>query len=185
MLEMADWMRRAWERLRAEQGLPSDARAVVVSIPRQELALLEGSRVLARYPVSTSRFGVGCEQDSGRTPTGAHRVAARIGEGAEPGAVFKGRVPTGEVVLPVATSELEAPDFITSRILWLEGLEAGRNCGAGVDTRERYIYIHGTAHEGFIGQPASHGCVRMRNDDVIALFDQVPEGTLVYLSDMA
>lgn len=178
-------MRLAWERLRAEQGLPPGARAVVVSIPRQELALLEGGRVLARYPVSTSRFGVGCEQDSGRTPTGAHRVAARIGEGAEPGTVFKGRVPTGAVVAPLAAGGFDAPDFITSRILWLEGLETGHNCGAGVDTRARYIYIHGTAHEGLIGQPASQGCVRMRNEDVIALFDQVPEGTLVYLTDVA
>jgi lipoprotein-anchoring transpeptidase ErfK/SrfK len=185
MPDIDAWMQEAWERLRAEQGLPPEARALVVSIPRQELALLEGGTVLARYPVSTSRFGAGCEQDSGRTPTGAHRVAARIGEGAEPGAVFKGRAPTGEVVQPQAGSAADAPDVITSRILWLEGLEAGHNCGAGVDTHERYIYIHGTANEGLIGQPASQGCVRMRNSDVIALFNEVPAGTLVYLTGEA
>jgi lipoprotein-anchoring transpeptidase ErfK/SrfK len=177
-----DWVSRGLERLRADQGLPQDARALVVSIAHQELVLLEGGRVLARYPVSTSRFGAGCEQDSGRTPTGAHRVAARIGAGAESGTVFKGRVPTGEIVPPMMESAADAPDFITSRILWLEGLEAGHNCGCGVDTRERYIYIHGTAHEGLIGQPASQGCVRMRNADVIALFDAVPDGTLAYLT---
>lgn len=110
---------------------------------------------------------------------GLHRVAEKIGEGAAVGAVFLGRKPTGEVVLPGSADP--GRDAITTRILWLEGLEDGLNAGGTVDTRSRYIYIHGTPHEGQIGSPASRGCVRMRNADVIELFERTPTGTHVLI----
>ena len=116
-------------------------------------------KLLRRYPVSTSRFGVGTEPGSLRTPPGTFRVAEKFGGGEPLGAVFKSRRPTGENGLGAADD-----DLVLTRILWLEGAEA-----ANANTRERYIYIHGTNHESLIGEPASHGCVRMRNADVAEL----------------
>ena len=150
-------------------------RKIRVSIAAQWLDLLEIStpeRVLASFPVSTSGFGLGFEPGSNKTPLGQFVVGEKIGEGAPLGAVFVGRVPTGEV------AALENPgdprDQVTTRILWLEGLDP-----ANANTRERYIYIHGTNHEEQIGEPCSHGCVRMRNADVAQLFDLVEPGTPV------
>ncbi len=148
-----------------------------VSIAAQRLDLLgtgeaNQERVLASFPVSTSGFGLGSEPGSQKTPLGRFAVAEKIGDDAPLGAVFVGRVPTGEV------AALQSPgypeDRITTRILWLEGLEP-----ENANTHERYIYIHGTNHEEQIGEPCSHGCVRMRNTDVAQLFDLVEPGTEV------
>lgn len=130
------------------------------------------------WPVSTGLAGFGCQQDSGRTPTGMHRIGAMIGADAPLGMVFKSRQATGEIVSPGVRRE---GDFITSRILWLEGLEPGHNQGPGLDSRERYIYIHGTPHAARLGTPASAGCVRMRDTHVARLFKKVGTGTLVYI----
>ncbi|MBF0192348.1 MAG: L,D-transpeptidase [Magnetococcales bacterium] len=130
------------------------------------------------WPVSTGKTGFGCQQESGRTPTGLHRICATFGDQAPAGTVFKSRQPTGEILQPDQHPE---GDFITTRILWLEGLEEGHNRGEGIDSRSRYIYIHGTPHTDRLGHPASAGCVRMRDADVIQLFPWTPTGTLVII----
>ena len=130
------------------------------------------------WPISTAAAGFGNRQDSGQTPVGLHRIAACIGEGAPCGMVFKSRVATGEVV---AECQQPAGDFITTRILWLEGLEEGVNRGEGCDSHDRYIYIHGTPYTHLLGQPASAGCVRMDNRHIIELFARVRTGTLVFI----
>jgi UDP-N-acetylmuramate--alanine ligase len=157
------------------------AKLVVVDVAHQRVHLLEGGRVTLSAGVSTSVHGVGGEAGSNRTPLGWHRVAARIGAGAEPGTVFKSREPTGDVW----RGEVRADDLITTRILWLDGLEPGQNRGPGCDSRERYIYFHGTNHEDRLGEPASSGCIRMSNADVVRLFDRVGEGDLVVIPDPA
>ena len=131
------------------------------------------------YPVSTSRFGLGQQKDSFQTPTGIHRICEMIGNGEPLGRVFKSRQPTSQLCrIDNADSQL---DVISTRILWLEGLQPGLNQGGDVDSRQRYIYIHGTADEAHIGEPASIGCVRMKNVDVVALFERVQVGDLVVI----
>jgi L,D-transpeptidase YbiS len=153
-----------------------------ISIPEQRLRLLDdGGTVLADYPVSTALNGPGERKNSGCTPRGKHIVRAKIGEGQPVGAVFIGRRPTGEVWSPELAAEHPARDFILSRILWLSGCEVGVNRLGDVDSMQRYIYIHGTPDTEPMGVPRSHGCIRMRNADVIALFDQVPVGTPVII----
>ncbi len=149
----------------------------MVSVEAQRLTLLHREREVISYPVSTSRNGIGNRQNSFQTPMGWHRVSDWIGEGLPLGAVMKGRVPTGEVLPPDAWVSDAPQDTITTRILWLDGLEEGRNRGGEVDSRERYIYIHGTNHEQLIGRPASGGCVRMRNRDVLDLFNRTKDKT--------
>jgi lipoprotein-anchoring transpeptidase ErfK/SrfK len=142
---------------------------IVVSVADQRLDLLENGRPLASFPVSTSAWGLGTEPGSNKTPTGRFRVAEMIGADAPPGAVFRSRLATGET-----GEEANPEDLVQTRILWLEGVEP-----ENANTKERYVYIHGTNHEREIGQPVSHGCIRMRNRDVIALFESVGPGTTV------
>jgi lipoprotein-anchoring transpeptidase ErfK/SrfK len=142
-----------------------------VSLESQALRLIDAGREIARYPVSTARNGPSCAEGSGGTPTGWHAVVERYGEGAPAGTVFRDRLPTGEIVDPAAASD--GRDLILSRILRLAGEETGHNRGPGVDSYERFIYIHGTNREDRIGTPASAGCVRMRNADIIDLFERV------------
>ncbi len=151
-------------------GLPD--RVVVVDPFRQSLGLLDRGLLGAACPVSTAANGLGCEEGSYKTPTGWHQIARRIGEGAEPGAVFRAREATGEIWRGEATAE----DLILTRVLTLEGLEPGHNQGPGVDSLERYIYLHGTNQEADLGRPVSHGCVRLSNADIVDLFDRVAEG---------
>ena len=140
-----------------------------ISVRDQRLDLLSGENVLSSYPVSTSRFGLGSEEGSMKTPLGKFKIGEKIGHGLPVGTVFRSRI-------PLAPEEATPPtdDLILSRILWLDGLEE-RNA----NTRDRFIYIHGTNHEEEIGRAASHGCIRMKNADLLALFDQVPLGTEV------
>jgi lipoprotein-anchoring transpeptidase ErfK/SrfK len=141
----------------------------------------DGDMLIREYPVSTARNGLGEQCGSYCTPRGRHRIAEKIGAGQPLYAVFKARVPTGEIW----SRDLEAiepdRDWILTRILWLDGLDEGRNKGGQKDTHDRYIYIHGTNEEHLIGQPVSHGCIRMKNADVAELFDQVKEGTEVVI----
>lgn len=143
---------------------------VVISVPDQRLAVVENGLTLAQFPVSTSKFGVGDRPRSYATPLGMMEVAAKIGDHAPVGTVFKGRRPTGEILRPNAPGR----DPIVTRILHLRGLDS---CNAGAFSRG--IYIHGTAEEWKIGQPASYGCIRMRSRDVIRLFDSVAVGTKI------
>ena len=152
---------------------------IVVSLARQELRLYAGDTCQARYLVSTSRYGPGERMDSQCTPRGQHRIRARIGAGLPPGAVLVGRRPTGEVCTGELVRQFPTRDWILTRILWLCGCEPGRNRLAKVDSMQRFIYIHGTPDQEVMGVPQSHGCIRMRNTDVLELFDQVSIGTLV------
>jgi lipoprotein-anchoring transpeptidase ErfK/SrfK len=131
--------------------------------------LKSGRRKLAEYPVSTALLGVGFKAGSFKTPTGRFRIAEKIGQGMPIGTVFKSRRP-----IKATKKLLREDDLVMTRILWLDGLEP-RNA----NTHDRYIYIHGTNHEESIGAPAGHGCVRMKNADVVELFDLVTEGTPV------
>lgn len=153
-----------------------------MSIDQQKLWYFQGSDCEC-YTVSTARAGRGCLQDSLQTPEGLHRICEKIGAGAVPGMVFKARQPTGQLASQWPTPE---DNLITSRILWLDGLEPGRNQGVNdlgqvVDTRRRFVYIHGTNQTDKLGQPNSHGCVQLSDHDVIRLFEAVPVGTPVLL----
>ncbi|HEC28675.1 MAG TPA: L,D-transpeptidase [Gammaproteobacteria bacterium] len=159
---------------------PQD-RIILVNVDRQQLSLYEQDICLQKWPVSTSSRGTGCLKDSLMTPTGVHRIAEKIGRHAKIMSLFKARVDTGQKAVIFNGDTESGEDQITSRILWLKGLEAGLNLGGDVDTYARYIYIHGTPEEGLIGKPASQGCIRMRNDDVIKLFELVDCNTLVYI----
>lgn len=139
----------------------------------------DGDHLLREYPVSTATKGAGEQSGSYCTPRGRHRIAEKIGAGLPHNSVLVARMPTGEIWSPELDRQQPGRDWILSRILWLDGLESGRNRGGQVDTHARYIYIHGTHEEHRIGTPASHGCIRMKNSDVIELFDLVEAGTEV------
>lgn len=140
-----------------------------IHVPSQTLDLLDGETLVRRYVISTSRHGIGTEPGSNKTPAGHFRIAEKIGDGAAPGEVFKSRMPTGEI-----GQEGDEYDHVQTRIMWLDGLDADN-----ANTHDRYIYIHGTNAESQLGTPASHGCVRMSNLDVIDLYDRVASGTEV------
>jgi lipoprotein-anchoring transpeptidase ErfK/SrfK len=146
-------------------------KSIHVSIPDQQLTVKENEQPIRTYPVSTSRFGIGTEEGSFKTPTGRFRVAEKIGSDMPNRTVFVGRVP-----LPADEGLPPTEDLVMSRILWLDGLDE-----QNANTRDRFVYIHGTQHEDRIGTAASHGCVRMRNADVIELFEMVDEGTPVVI----
>ena len=156
-------------------------RLIRVSIPDQRLELLEGGVAVASYPVSTARNGPGERRDSGCTPRGWHRVRIKIGAGLPLNTVFVGRRPTGEIYGSELAAGYPERDWILTRILWLTGLEAGFNRGGDQDTLRRYIYIHGCPDEAPMGIPLSHGCIRMRNQDVLDLFDRVEAGDWVFV----
>lgn len=162
---------------------PEDAHVIVVDVRQQRLYLLDHGRLQVSYRVSTSQWGIGNREGSNRTPVGVFRIAQKFGEGAPAGSIFKSRRDTGELARIITNPENRSErDLVTSRVMWLTGLQPGFNEGGDVDTHSRYIYIHGTPEEGRIGIPSSHGCVRMLNADVIALFNRVPVGTLVYIA---
>jgi len=169
-----------FEANRARPGAPRTLpdRLLVVDVERQTATLILKGTAAACWPVSTARNGIGGAENSFKTPPGWHRIAQKIGAGAEPGAVFSSRELTGEVW----HGEGAETDLILTRILTLDGLEEGVNRGPGCDSLERYIYIHGSNHEAEIGRPASCGCVRMSNADVATLFDAAQEGDLILIA---
>ncbi len=152
-----------------------------IDIALQQLRLVHDSTTLRSYTVSTTLNGVGETHGSGCTPRGQHRVRAKVGAGCAPGTVFVGRRATGEIYSPTLAAQHLGRDWILSRILWLTGYEPGVNRGGAVDTLRRYIYLHGCPDGLPMGVPASHGCVRMTNTDVIDLFDRVAVGTWVHI----
>ena len=153
----------------------------IVEVSTQMLFIYTKMRCIAEYPVSTSRFGTGQVQDSYKTPLGIHCVKEKIGSNADFAELFDARVRTHKYASiehqPVSTDK----ECITTRILWLSGLEENFNLGGNVDSYRRYIYIHGTHEEGLIGQPVSQGCVRMKNEDVINLFEQLQINSLIII----
>jgi len=153
---------------------------LVVSISQQTLTVFNTqNEVLAHYSISTAAKGIGCEKNSGCTPLGKHIIRAKIGNGLPTGSVFVGRRPTGEICTSELMAEFPNRDWILTRILWLSGTEVGVNRLGNVDTMQRYIYIHGTPESNPMGVIGSHGCVRMRNADIMALFDKVDVGVEV------
>jgi lipoprotein-anchoring transpeptidase ErfK/SrfK len=154
---------------------------IVISVADQVLRLRERGEDRLVFPVSTASRGTGCRNGSHCTPLGLHRIRLKVGAGCAPGTVFVRRRPTGEVCTPELERRFPDRDWMLTRLLWLEGLERGVNRGGDADTLRRFIYIHGTADEARIGSPTSHGCVRMRNADIVRLFDAVAAGTLVDL----
>jgi hypothetical protein len=151
---------------------------LTVNISKQTVLLFENGTFVKKYPCSTSRFGIGQIEGSNCTPLGLHCIAEKIGDGKPAGTIFKSREVVGNV------SELGvAAGKITTRIMWLEGLEPGFNQGGNVDTHDRYIYIHGTGDQESIGRPASHGCIQLADADLIALFDLLPSGTLIWIAE--
>ena len=153
-------------------------RWLLVDTEKQHLFLVREGVIMAQWPVSTALVGLDNRENSGGTPIGVHRVGRKIGDNLPLGTVFLSREPTGETWNPEWNNDevLRPKDLILSRILILHGLEPGVNLGPGVDSRERYIYVHGTNREDLVGQPVSHGCVRMNNQDIIELFELIEEG---------
>lgn len=154
---------------------------LIVDISEQRLYLMQNDRILESFPISTSKYGEGSVVNSFKTPLGLHEIKEKIGENAEINTIFISRINTmrkAEIYKSIYDS---SNDYVTSRILWLSGLEVGLNKGSGIDSYDRYIYIHGTHEEGLIGQKASDGCIRMFNKDVVHLFNIVSKGTKVYI----
>jgi len=152
---------------------------VRIDISKQRMTLFDDECRVKLFGISTSKFGVGSKSGSNKTPLGLHQIVSKIGKNAVLGAVFVRRRKTGEVARISRRIGRASKDLITTRILWLKGLEPGVNCGEGIDSFRRCIYIHGTPDEGLIGRRASHGCIRMKNKDIVMLFGLVTRGTIV------
>ena len=152
---------------------------IEVDLSKQEMMLLKGGNVVKRYSISTGKNGVGEEMNSGKTPRGRHIIRAKIGAHAPENTVFVGRRPTGELYTPQLRRQFPDRDWILTRIFWLSGLEPGKNRLGDVDTMRRYVYIHGTPDDVQMGVPGSKGCIRMRNSDIIELFDLVSARSLI------
>jgi lipoprotein-anchoring transpeptidase ErfK/SrfK len=157
------------------QHIPSNY--IFVSIPEQTLTLICNKTLRTSYPVSSSRFGTGNRAGSFQTPQGIHIIAEKIGDGVPPGRIFRDRNDTGENWV----QGMESENCILTRILRLRGCEDGINRGEGIDSYDRYIYIHGTNNEHLVGTPMSHGCICMKNADSIDLYDRVWEGMFVVI----
>ena len=152
-----------------------------IDVNKQQLTLLQDDTVLASYAISTAKNGIGQQNGSECTPSGWHTVRAKIGGGAIENTVFAGRRDTGEIFSEELRHNHPERDWILTRILWLSGLEQGKNRGGEVDTMRRYIYIHGCPDSDSFSTPSSHGCVKMRNKDIIELFNNIDAGTRVLI----
>ncbi len=152
---------------------------IKIDLARQKLFLYQGLELAESYSVSTSRDGPGEQMDSGCTPRGLHRIRIMIGDGEPENSVFVGRRPTGEIFTAELGQKFPQRDWILTRILWLTGLEPGRNRGGRNDTLRRFIYIHGAPDSEPMGVPLSHGCIRMRNRDLLDLYPHVDTATII------
>lgn len=152
---------------------------ILIHLATQQLQLIEDGLTVASYPISSAKQGVGQQQGSMQTPLGEHYIRAKIGAGAPINSVFVGRRSTGEIYSAALAAAYPHRDWILTRIMWLCGCQPGFNRLGSVDSFRRYIYIHGTPDSEPMGVPASHGCIRMRNTDVVSLFDRVRLGTAV------
>ena len=152
-----------------------------VSIENQKIYRIQSKDIIEAYDISTSKYGIGNQMGSNKTPTGLHKINSKYGHKTPVNGRMIGRVFYGQIAKIFSDTTTSKTDDITSRILWLEGLENGINKGDNIDSYKRYIYIHGTSEEGRIGIPSSHGCIRMKNKDVIDLFNEVAIGTFVLI----
>ncbi len=162
---------------------PPQPAEIVISLSRQQLSLQVAGCSPQIFAISTARNGAGEQSGSGCTPRGRHHIRIKVGEGAAVNTVFVGRRPTGEIYNEALGRRFPERDWILSRILWLSGDEPGFNRGGEVDTLRRMIYIHGTPQTEPVGVACSHGCIRMHNQDLITLFDQVATGTAVLIKE--
>ena len=151
-------------------GMPSNGVLLVVDIPSQIMTVVDAGVATDRRLVSTAMAGVGNRVGSNQTPSGWHRIEERIGDGEPLGRVFRSRLPQPEILSGDQLVAPESGDYVLTRILWLRGLQPGWNAGPGVDSHDRCIYLHGTNQEQLLGTPASHGCIRLSNSDVVAVF---------------
>ena len=154
---------------------------IFVSIKKQKLYYIKNNKTISEYIISSSAYGTGNKAGSNKTPLGLHKVKYKYGDNTPINGRMIARVYTGEIATVYKDSTKSNTDDVTTRILWLEGLEQGENKGEGIDSFKRYIYIHGTSEEGRLGTPASHGCIRMKNKEVIDLYNKVAIGTLVLI----
>ena len=154
---------------------------IYVSIKKQKLYHIEHDSIIKEYIISSSAFGIGSASGSNKTPIGLHSIKEKYGEKTPINGKMTGREFHGNIATIYTDQTKSKTDDVTSRILWLEGLEKGKNTGEGIDSFKRYIYIHGTSEEGRLGKPASHGCIRMKNKEVIDLYKLVEVGTLVLI----
>jgi len=152
-----------------------------VSIKHQYLFLIENDSTIRKYPISTATNGIGTKENSNKTPYGMHTIKEKIGEQVPYAGILESRVYYGRKAKIISDKKNAKKDYVTTRIMWLQGEEYGINKGKNVDSYSRYIYIHGTPEEGFIGEPASHGCIRMKNTDVIEFFNLIEVGTPIYI----
>jgi lipoprotein-anchoring transpeptidase ErfK/SrfK len=174
-----DIYRKVLEKFPGNIALADQRPFIFIDARKQQLCWIDIDEAENKtYSISTATNGLGNRVDSNKTPVGIHRIKQKIGGGEPQGMVFKGRIATGQISKNTDNRE---EDEITSRILWLDGLEPGFNKGNVHDTYSRYIYIHGTSDEQRIGQPVSHGCIRMKNKDVIELFDEVLVNDIVII----
>lgn len=156
---------------------------IIINIALQQLTLKFNERVIRQYSISSAKKGVGEQQGSEQTPRGHHIVRAKIGANLPLNTVFKARRPTGEIYSAELAEQNANRDWILTRILWLSGCEVGKNRGGNCDTMRRYIYIHGTPDSEPMGIPASHGCIRMRNSDLVELFTLTPVYASVFIHE--
>ena len=152
-----------------------------VSIKQQKLYHIQNDSIIKEYIISSSAYGIGSKAGSNKTPIGLHSIKEKYGDNTPINGKMTGRVFHGNIATIYTDETRSKTDDVTSRILWLEGLEKGKNKGKGIDSFSRYIYIHGTSEEGRLGKPASHGCIRMKNKEVIDLYKLVEVGTLVLI----
>ena len=152
-----------------------------VSIKNQKMYHIKEGAIVKKYIISSSEYGTGSEAGSNKTPLGLHKVKEKYGDETPINGRMIGRVFYGQIATLYNDKTKSKTDDVTSRIFWLEGLEKGKNKGEGIDSYKRYIYIHGTSEEGRLGRPASHGCIRMKNNEVIDLYKTIAIGTLVLI----
>tara|TARA_B100001094_G_C17836743_1_gene625927 strand:+ start:93 stop:674 length:582 start_codon:yes stop_codon:yes gene_type:complete len=154
---------------------------IFVSIKNQKLYHIKNNKIINNFSISSSKYGTGNKNGSNKTPLGLHKIKEKHGKDVPINGKMVGRIFYNQIAAIYKDATESKTDDITSRILWLEGMEKGKNKGKGIDSYNRYIYIHGTSEEGKLGTPASHGCIRMKNKDVIDLYNKVEVGTLVLI----
>ena len=167
---------------KAESYLVEDFQELVfISIKKQKLYHIKNNKIVNKYIISSSKYGVGNQEGSNKTPLGLHKIKEKHGEKTPINGRMIGRIFYGKIAKIYTDKTQSKTDDITTRILWLEGLEKGKNLGPGIGSYERYIYIHGTSEEGKLGKPASNGCIRMKNKDIFDLYKKLEVGTLVLI----
>ena len=181
LLNWSAFSQQPIEQAKAYLGNQKFEEILFICIKEQALYHIKDNTIIKKYIISSSAYGTGSEAGSNKTPLGLHKITEKYGEKTPINGRMVGRIFYGEIATVYDDNTKSERDDITSRIFWLEGLEKGKNKGKGIDSYKRYIYIHGTSEEGRLGNPASHGCIRMKNKEVIDLYSLIEVGTLVLI----